>query len=67
MVYNDNDGPIYSVLNGKTCAQFCAYQNYYSLCSDTAGACNSGAPGRCSDDEGIDCYDFNGRCCCCNL
>jgi hypothetical protein len=64
MVYDNNEGPIYSSLVAKTCSQYCAANGYYSLCSDTA---TSSSPGTCFDDEGVDCFTVNGRYCCCGL
>jgi len=49
----------------STCVKYCAAAGYFSMCSDTP-AWNS--PEACTPSfDQIDCLDYNGRYCCCNL
>lgn len=62
--YNNN----YCINNSccnSTCANYCAAAGYFSMCSDTA---TSSSPGACTPSvDQIDCFNYNGRYCCCNL
>jgi hypothetical protein len=69
MVYDNNDGPIYSSLDAKSCSAYCLANSYIGMCSDTVLPIPPGMerpPGACVDDEGVDCFTVNGRYCCCN-